>query len=172
MDRIRIRCNVCEKDSLEVSQTVVDLPYFGQKQIVSMQCKSCGVRSSDFYVIDDQPPRRFTFHVKNLEQLNARVIRSAKGSINIPEFKFELTPGPVSNAIITNIEGLLYQVKATVDTLKRWKEKPNDLLKSIESNLSQAFKGQYPFTVIIEDPTGKSGIIPNAVSDEIIIEPL
>ena len=162
MEKIYLRCNVCEKSSLEVSQIVIDLPYFGPTQIVSMRCQSCGVKSSDFYVVDEQPPRRFTFRVKNEAQLNVRVIRSAKGRITIPEFKFELTPGPVSNAIITNIEGLLFQVKSTVDTLKRWSKEPNDVLASIETRLSQAFKGQYPFTVIIEDPTGKSGIIPSS----------
>lgn len=157
---------------MEIHQTLSEIPYFGPLHIIAMKCRSCGVKFSDFYIVEDQPPRRFTYSVTQTKQLNARVVRSATGKVTIPEFKFLLEPGSISKAFITNVEGLLYQVKSTLETLKQWNPEKETLIKKLEKNLSLAFDGKFPFTVIIEDPLGKSGVIPAFPDDTVHIEPL
>ena len=172
MEEVLIKCNTCNNQTMQIRQIVSEIPYFGPLHIISMKCQSCGIKASDFFVVEDQPPRRFTFHVNHIKQLNTRVIRSASGKICIPEFNFNMEPGMISKAFITNIEGLLYQVKSTLQTLKQWNPEKLKTIKSIEKNLEKAFEGKFSFTVIIEDPSGKSGMVPNSSDDELLIEPL
>jgi zinc finger protein len=136
-----------------------------------MKCQSCGVKFSDFYIVEDQAPRRFTFRVKNPQQLKARVIRSPTGSVSIPEFKFLMEPGTISKGFITNVEGILYQVESTLETLKKWNKAKLNEIQAIESNLKSAFSANFSFTLIIEDPTGKSGIVPVSDEDDLVVEP-
>ena len=157
---------------MQIRQTVSEIPHFGPLHIISMKCQSCGVKVTEFFVVEDQPPRRFTFHVNRASQLNTRVIRSKTGRISIPEFNFNMEPGGISKAFITNIEGLLYQVQSTLQTLKQWNPEKLKKIKTIENKLTKAFDGKFPFTVIIEDASGKSGMIPVSSDDEILIEPL
>ncbi|MHA1838347.1 MAG: ZPR1 zinc finger domain-containing protein [Candidatus Ranarchaeia archaeon] len=170
MDNNLIKCPLCKKQTMKINQSVIETPYFGPLHIIMMRCKTCGVKFSDFYIIEAQPPRRFIFRVENLKQLNTRVIKSDKGRIKIPEFNFVMDPGPLSKAFITNVEGVLHHVKSTLETLKKWDKGNITKIEEIEQKLQGAFKGKFGFTLIIEDPTGKSGIIPLSDQDEIKIE--
>ena len=172
MENSLLECPVCNQLSVEIHQTLIEVPYFGPIQIISTKCNKCGTRTNDFYVIEEQEPRRFSFNVTKEQQLRCRVIRSPSGTIRIPEFKFLLEPGINASGFISNIEGVLLQVSTTIETLKRWKPKQLKELNLLSKKVELALQGKYCFTLIIEDPTGRSGIIPISVDDELLIETL
>ena len=170
MENIFLDCPICKEHSLELHQTLIDIPYFGPVQIISTKCSKCGTKNINYYIIEEQEARRFTFTITREQQLRCRVFQSPAGTIKIPEFKFLLEPGSNSSGFVSNVEGVLLQVSSTIDTLKQWKPDKVDELSLLAHKVELALKGEHPFTLIIEDPTGKSGIIPVSSEDKIKIE--
>lgn len=170
MENLFLDCPTCKEHSMELHQTVIDIPYFGPVQIISTKCSKCGTKTIDYYVIEEQEARRFTFIITKEQQMRCRVIQGPSGTIKIPEFKFLLEPGSNSSGFVSNVEGVLFQVSSTIDTLKRWNPDKVDELNLLANKVELALKGEHAFTLIIEDPTGKSGIIPVSSDDKIKIE--
>jgi zinc finger protein len=95
--------------------------------------------------------------------LRVRVIRSGSGTIRLPEFGIDVEPGPAAESFISNVEGVLLRTRPVVETAIRFaeseeeREKGNEILEMIDKSM----KGEMPFTLIIEDPVGVSGILPD-----------
>ncbi|RZN38062.1 MAG: ZPR1 zinc finger domain-containing protein, partial [Methanophagales archaeon ANME-1-THS] len=95
------------------------------------------------------------------EDLNALVVRSSSGSIEIPELGVSIEPKR-GEAFITTVEGVLERVEDVVHLLSRdetGKERADEVLKRI----AQIKSGEAGMTLIIDDPTGNSAIISEKV---------
>lgn len=166
----KVTCPICgNKEAVEL-RTEKKIPYVGPIDIITLKCNKCGYKKNDVIIHQIRDPVRYKVVISNEEDLNIRVFKSSSGTIKIPEFGFEMSPGPVAQSFITNVEGVLNRVLDAIFMLEALnpdanKEKVNELKQKLE----KARMGKLKFTVIIEDPFGNSIIVsknPNKVRKE------
>jgi len=102
-------------------------------------------------------------YVDDVTLLNVRIVRSGSCTYRFPEWGIDVEPGPTADSFITNIEGLLSRVRAVVETARSFadldseKQRASEILEEIDA----ALRGEYSFTLVMEDPAGVSGILPD-----------
>ena len=157
-------CPSCKEKALEHVQTIINVPHFGETLLLTSRCKFCRYKKTDVLSLTEKIPQRYVFHVKTVNHLKVRLVKSSKARVLIPEFQFESAPGPKAQGFIGSIESLLEQVETTMQILKKWtkedREKSQKLHK-LELVLKEAGRDSPSFTVILEDPSGNSAILPD-----------
>jgi zinc finger protein len=160
--KVDVPCPACGKQGIEYTSNLMDVPYFKEVVATQILCEKCGYRHNDVFIVTEQEPQRYEYHIKEKEDMNVRVIRSTSGTLEIPELGIRVEPASMSEAYITNIEGVIARMEDAVHCAinfseeKSGAEKGNQILKDI-----QAIKdGEKQATLIIEDPLGNSTIIP------------
>ncbi len=162
------KCVFCHQDKLTLMQDEVDVPYFGKVFVFSMKCENCSFSKSDVEAVSIKEPCKITFTVENKKDLDVRVVKSSNASIKIPGLKVDSRPGPASEGYVSNVEGLLGRFKNILESARDNSEDEEDK-KSIKSLLKKLWKvecGDIPLKIIIEDPTGNSGVI----SEKAVVE--
>lgn len=147
---------------MEFNWETQDIPYFGEAMIIAGVC-SCGFRHSDTILLGQKEPARYTMVVTEIEDLDARVIRSCSGTIRVPELGVDVEPGPASESYVSNIEGVLDRIRGIVEFATKSARDAGAADSTcrgeeILRNLDLALCGQFKLTVIIEDPLGNSAI--------------
>jgi zinc finger protein len=101
--------------------------------------------------------------VDDSSMLNTRVVRSGSGTIRLPDFGIDIEPGAAAESYISNVEGVLFRARPVIESAVHFADDERQRKKGrkILSMIDKAMKGQIPFTLIIEDPAGVSGIIPD-----------
>ncbi len=162
------KCIFCHEDKLTLMQDELDIPYFGKVFVFSMKCEGCNFSKSDVEAAQIREPSKITFTVENKKDLNVRVVKSSSASIKIPGLKIDSRPGPASEGFVSNIEGLLERFKKILESARDNSEEEEDkkAVKNLLKKLWRVECGDEPLKIIIEDPTGNSGII----SDKTIVE--
>jgi zinc finger protein len=165
-EEIGIVCPSCNEANLLVRSVLYSVPYFNELAMFSMECPSCNFSHNDVFSAEQRKPTRFTLHVDDLKLLRSRVVRSGSGTFRLPEFGIDVEPGPAAESFITNVEGVLQRTMSVVETAIGFAEKPEEKSKGSEilTNMNRAIEGEFPFTLVIEDPAGVSGIIPEDMS--------
>ena len=161
-----IVCPTCNEANLLMRSMLYSIPFFNELALFSMKCPSCNFSHSDVFSAEQRKPARFTLHVDTPALLRARVVRSGSGTFRLPEFGIDVEPGPTAESFITNVEGVLQRTMSVVETAIGFADKPEEKAKGAEilANMNRAIGGEYPFTLVIEDPAGVSGIIPDDMS--------
>ena len=160
MDEVKESCPICGAES-EVRFLPSEIPYFGEIMIFTAVCSSCGYRATDVMVLSEGKRRRCELVISSVEDLNALVVRSTSGTIEIPELDVSIEPKR-GEAFVSTVEGVLERVKSVVKMLSRdsaRKKRANDVLERIDEIKS----GEASMTLIIDDPTGNSAIISDRV---------
>ncbi|MBE0517363.1 MAG: ZPR1 zinc finger domain-containing protein [Methanophagales archaeon] len=153
-------CPICGAES-EVRFLPAEIPYFGETMIFTAVCSSCGYRATDVMVLSEERGKRCELVISSVEDLNALVVRSTSGTIEIPELGVRIEPKR-GEAFISTVEGVLRRVENVVKMLSRdsaRKKRATDLLKRIDEIKS----GEASMTLIIDDPMGNSAIISDKV---------
>ncbi|NHI89530.1 MAG: ZPR1 zinc finger domain-containing protein [Candidatus Thorarchaeota archaeon] len=165
-EEIGIVCPSCNAANLKVRSMLYSIPFFNELVIFSMDCPSCHFTHNDVFSAEQRKPSRFTLHVNDPSLLRARVVRSGSGTIRFPEFGIDVEPGPAAESFITNVEGVLQRTMSVVETAIGFADTPEEKTKGTEilSKMESAADGEFPFTLILEDPAGVSGIIPDDMS--------
>lgn len=142
------------------------IPYFNELAMFSMECPECNFTHNDVFSAEQRKPTRFTLYVDELKLLRSRVVRSGSGTFRLPEFGIDVEPGPAAESFITNVEGILQRTMSVVETAISFAEKPKEKEKGAQilADMNRAIEGEFPFTLVIEDPAGVSGIIPDNLS--------
>lgn len=154
-------CPVCSAQ-MQFCWETTDIPHFGEAMVIAGVC-DCGYRHSDTILLTQKEPVRFVLPVTGIEDLDARVIRSSSGTLRIPELCVDIEPGYASDSYISNVEGVLDRIEGVVSFATRSAREAESLEatrkgEEILENIDLARKGQYPFTLILEDPLGNSAI--------------
>ena len=159
---ITITCPSCSKGILRVRSLLYSVPYFNDLAMFVMECPECHFHHSDIFTTESRKPTRWTFFVDDPMLLRTRVVRSSSGTMRIPEFGIDVEPGPGAESFISNIEGVLHRVRSGVETAIMFSQtnKQRDEGNKILQQIDNALKGKENFTLIIEDPVGVSGILP------------
>ncbi|MGD9396805.1 MAG: ZPR1 zinc finger domain-containing protein [Candidatus Thorarchaeota archaeon] len=165
-EEIGITCPSCNEANLRVRSILYSIPYFNELAMFSMECPSCNFSHNDVFSAEQRKPARFTLHVDNPTLLRSRVVRSGSGTFRLPEFGIDVEPGPSAESFITNVEGVLQRTMSVVETAIGFADKPEEKAKGAEilANMNRAIEGEFPFTLVIEDPAGVSGIISEDMS--------
>ena len=160
---ITVTCPSCGIGKLDITSVMYSVPYFNELAMFTMKCPKCGFHHNDVFSSEQRPPSRWTLVVDSEELLHVRVVRSGSGTVRFPEFGIDIEPGPAAESYISNVEGILYRTRSVVESAINFaendeqKQKGNEILSLIE----RALNGEYTFTLIIEDPAGVSGILPD-----------
>ena len=156
-------CPSCSKGKLRIQSMLYSVPFFNELAMFSMECPECGFRHSDVFSAEQRKPSRFTMHVDDVSHLNVRVVRSGSCTYRFPEWGIDVEPGPTAESFITNIEGILYRVRLVVETAGNFADLDSEKQRAAEilDEMKAALRGEYPFTLIMEDPAGVSGILPD-----------
>ncbi|MBP2143771.1 zinc finger protein [Methanococcus voltae] len=162
-------CPICHAENgLKMVTQELEIPYFGKVIETTLFCKNCNYKKSDIFPSEVKEPKRFIIKISEEYDLNKRVIRGSTGHILIPELGFEVSPGPASEAYVSNVEGVLTRLEDALKTLIGWVEDENEIKKANElvDKLELVKKGKLSVTLIIEDPLGHSAIIGDGVIEE------
>ncbi len=154
-------CPVCSAQ-MQFCWETQDIPYFGEAMLIAGVC-DCGFRHSDTILLTQKEPARDTLAVETVEDLDARVIRSSSGTIRVPELGVDIEPGFASESYISNVEGVLDRIEGIVSFATCSAREAENLESTkrgeeILEMIALARKGEFPLTLIIEDPLGNSAI--------------
>lgn len=151
------KCPLCGAES-ELHCVPYEIPFFGEIMIFTAVCASCGYRSTDVMVLSaGEKRKRCEMVISSAEDVNAIVVRSSSGAIEIPELGVSVEPKR-GEAFITTVEGVLKRVENVAKMLSKdgtSKKRADEVLKQIE----EIKLGKASMTLIIDDPTGNSAII-------------
>jgi zinc finger protein len=139
------------------------IPFFNELVMFTINCPVCHFSENDVFSAEERKPSRWTMRVDNSSLLNTRVVRSGSGTIRLPDFGIEIEPGPAAESYISNVEGVLFRTRPVIESAVRFaeEEKQRKRGRKILLMIDKAMSGKMPFTLIIEDPAGVSGIIPD-----------
>ncbi len=152
----KIKCPVCKGDARAVIEKY-EIPNFGEAILSTIEC-DCGYKSSDVIIPMEGKKKTYKLVVDDESKLNYRVIRSSHCDIKIPELGLEIKSTGFSEAFITNVDGLLIRIEEVVKSNFPQSKELDEFLDKLEL----ARKGKLKFTLILEDRTGNSAIIPRA----------
>jgi zinc finger protein len=164
------QCMFCGKKTLTLMQDEIDIPYFDKVFVFSMKCDSCNFYKSDVEASKVREPCKITFEITSDKDMKVRVVKSSNAHLKIPGLKMDVRPGPAAEGFVTNIEGLLDRFKRVIEHARDSSD-DNKERKSAKNLLKKLWKvkcGDVALKIIIEDPTGNSGII----SDKTKVEKL
>ncbi len=152
-------CPSCSNEIEYLYQTE-NIPYFSEILIISANCPTCGYRYVDTQLLKSAEPSQYEFSISAAEDLSTRVVRSMSGTVKIPELGVQIDPGPACQGFVTNIEGVLDRIEDVVQSALLWtedEEKKNAHV--LLERITQARSGTFPFTLILDDPSGNSAIV-------------
>lgn len=154
-------CPSCGRPGLVMRSLALDLPYFGEALQTTVLCPACAFRHADLLLTKEGAPVRYELEVRSAEDLSARVVRSASGTIRIPELGVRVEPGPAAEAFVSNAEGVLHRVRDIVGIATRSADTDAERRKGERTltRIDEMIGGRRPFTLILEDPSGNSAIL-------------
>jgi zinc finger protein len=152
-------CPVCNADIEFIYQTE-NIPFFSDIIIISASCPGCSFRYVDTQVLAEGEPARWELPVRSPEDLVIRVVRSVRGIVIIPELGVRIDPGPACEGFVANVEGVINRIERVVDGVVCCgddEERESAIL--FKEKVAAVRSGDFPITLIIEDPSGNSAII-------------
>ncbi|MDR0911792.1 MAG: ZPR1 zinc finger domain-containing protein [Methanobrevibacter sp.] len=161
---MKIDCPVCGgiKTAKSITKTN-NIPYFGEMLESTVICDKCGFKHNDEIVLEQKDPIRLEL-VINSSNLSSRVVKSPSATVSIPELGLKVEPGPKSKSYVSNVEGVLIRFNdavkraLTLFTDVESQKNGNEILNIIKNILSNK-NDEKIFTLVIEDPFGKSQIM-------------
>jgi zinc finger protein len=153
-------CPTCACEIEYIDQTE-NIHYFSDILIISALCPECGYRFTDTQVLAEGEPARFEFTVENTDDLSVRIVRSMTSAIEIPELGVRIDPGPACEGFVSNVEGVLNRIDQVLGSVlvraEDETERQNALV--LKEKIAVARAGEFPFTIILVDPSGNSAIL-------------
>jgi zinc finger protein len=160
-------CPMCHTKNLKLTEIKKEIPFFGPCYIFSMQCSNCDYHMSDVEFEEKNEPVKFSFEVENEDDLNIRVVKSSAATIKIPRM-IEVSPGPISNGFVTNIEGIINRIKNILEAQRDEtddKSERNSAKRKLKK-LQRVLWGREKLKIQIEDPSGNSAILSDKAKKE------
>jgi zinc finger protein len=163
-------CPACGAVGMDFHAERIDLPYLGESLETMLRCDACGYRHVDFVLTQQKEPTRVSFRVTSADDMMVRVVRSASGTIRIPELGILIEPGVASEAFVSNVEGILVRIEAVLAQLRRDSEGDGAAkIERLQETLMRMRDGAAePVTLIVEDPFGNSAIL----AEKAVTEPI
>ena len=89
-----------------------------------------------------------------------RIVKSSDATVKIPHI-ITIESGPASEGYVTNVEGLLQNIKKIIESNMESEEDDDakNKARNMIKKLNKVLVGREPLKIIIEDPNGHSAII-------------
>lgn len=154
-------CPACDHGGMDYNAERIDLPFFGESLETMVRCPACGYRHTDFVLTQVREASRHTYKISRPDDMSVRVVRSASGTVRIPELGVSIEPGVASEAFISNIEGVILRVERVLDQLDRDAEDAvaRERIEAVRQAFEDLRAGRREATLVLEDPFGNSGIL-------------
>ncbi len=155
-----VACPVCGSKTFRYVELLYETPFFGNVLIQSGHCSACGYRLFDVEYAEVGRPMRVVFTAKDgLDVAKSFLVRSKTGVIYSPDLGFSLEPGTHGDTFITTVEGFMYKV---IDYAERLKFLEPEAAEKVDRFIADIYKKieEGGFTLVVEDPLGKSFIVP------------
>jgi zinc finger protein len=154
------QCPVCGKNALSLTESQIEVPYFGKLYVFSMTCFDCKYHKADVETIEHHEPSKYTFEIGSEKDMNVRVVRSSQATVKIPHL-MAIEPGTAANGYVTNVEGILNRMKSALETARDDAEDEEDRkkAKNLLKKIIDIKWGKEKVKLIIEDPSGNSAIV-------------
>ncbi len=155
-------CPECGNEEADMISHILDIPHYDDFMMLSLHCKLCGLRSTDFFNTRSKDHTIYTYHVEDEKDGRTKIVRASFGQVSIPELGVSIDPKTGTSTWIRNVEGVLddinmklFLAKANYDT-----QELKDAVQERMDLLSKFQNFELPFTIIVEDPEGNSIILP------------
>ncbi len=159
-------CPVCQTE-IEFLYQTENIPYFSDIVIISALCGECGFRYRDTQVLGESEPARWELTIRGPEDFDIRVVRSTRGSVVVPELGARIDPGPACEGFVSNVEGIISRIEGVVDGMIACGEvEETDVAAGFKEKIRMLRAGEFPVTLIIEDPAGNSLIVSDRAKKE------
>lgn len=154
-------CPVCKKNTLTLMEDQTEVPFFGKMYIFSMKCNNCNYSLSDVEAEEQKEPSKYIIETNSEEDMKIRIVKSSNATVNIPQLKMKMEPGPNSIGFISNIEGLLERFETIIEGQRDNADEPEvkNKAKNLLKKLRRVKLGDEGLKIVIEDPSGNSAII-------------
>lgn len=154
-----IDCFICSsKGTMRIAYRFLNLPVEGEAVLLSLRCSSCGYRATDIYPLRESKEKLINIEVNTETDLNRLVYVSSGSRILIPELKLELELKQIDKGFVTTVEGILERFKEKTEYVCS-QENPSAECSELLGLLEKAMKGELKFSLIIEDPSGRSSVL-------------
>ncbi len=151
-------CPCCNTD-IEYLYKTENIPYFSDILIISAICPACGYKFVDTQLLKHGEPARYTVAIDSVDDLSVRVVRSMSASIEMPELGVRIDPGPQCQGFVSNVEGVLDRIVTVVNmALRGGTDAEKENAAALLADIAKVKIGAFPVTLILEDPSGNSGI--------------
>ncbi len=151
---------MCGKKTATLSESETEVPYFGKLFVFSISCSNCKFRKADVEAAEKKPAATFTIEVSGKEDLKIRVVKSSEATIKFAHIG-SIEPGPASEGLVTNIEGIIQRMKEQIESMRDSEEDDavKKKCKNMIKKLQKVLWGTEKLKITIADPTGNSAII-------------
>eukprot|EP01100_Stratorugosa_tubuloviscum_P006192 TRINITY_DN2684_c0_g1_i1.p1 TRINITY_DN2684_c0_g1~~TRINITY_DN2684_c0_g1_i1.p1 ORF type:complete len:480 (+),score=213.59 TRINITY_DN2684_c0_g1_i1:115-1554(+) len=156
-------CMNCHGEG-ETRLLLTKIPYFREVVLIAFHCNVCSYRNNEIQAASEIQERgcRITLVARQREDLNRQIVKSEFASIFFKEIDFEI-PATTQKGTLNTVEGFLVQafdgLKANQDILKEQDPvtaaKVDAFCEQLQSLIDAA---NFPFTLIVDDPSGNSFI--------------
>ncbi|MEM4527921.1 MAG: ZPR1 zinc finger domain-containing protein [Desulfurococcaceae archaeon] len=153
-------CPVCGS-SLQISEYIYNIPYYGDVIISTGLCQRCGFRHNDVQLMETKKPRKIVYIVEKPGDENAIVIRNAHSEIEIPELGLSIMPGTYSQGYITTVEGIIEDFLEITKFICNQSDVNKERCEEILNKLEKAKDGLIRYSVVIYDHAGLSDVVSN-----------
>jgi len=163
--RTKIACPSCGEDLYFIYYRT-KISYENAIEIETYFCKKCLYKSTTTIPLDILEEKKISLRIHKYSDLRTVIYRSQEASVEIPEFGIRIDPGENSQGGITTIEGVLQDVLEKLDLFSIPGEDSEKLVK-LRTTIEGILGGDgHSFTLIIDDPLGKSRINSPRVVEE------
>ena len=154
-------CPFCSKKTLSLIEDKKDIPYFGKCFLMTMSCSNCKYHKFDIESAERKDPVKYTFVVKDKDDMKVRVVKSAEATIKVPTLRMDVRSAIGATAYISNIEGVLRRFKKIIEGQRDSADDPSvrKKAKNLLKKLRKIEDGELECKIVIEDKSGNSAII-------------
>ncbi len=150
-----VRCPGCGSQDMRVVAYLVKVRFFDEVVLEFGECPECGFVHRDVYLASYGEPARLEVRVTR-ESGDYLLVKSSSATVIVPELEIEITPGPAAQGYITTARGVLERVAEILSEVCR--ESDEGCAKKLEE-VRRALRGETDFTLIVEDPLGRSAVV-------------
>ncbi len=153
-------CPTCRKNSLQLTESVENVDYFGPVLLTTISCSTCGYRDTDVALTSVKEPSVMRAQIASDEDLTMKIVKSSSATIRVPELGVTITPRTSAQGFITNVEGILDRIQEVLEGIvPSLSQKRRRRARSVLAKLKKAREGKLSFVVELKDPLGNSAII-------------
>jgi ZPR1-related zinc finger protein len=153
-----VLCPICNEKMYYI-QMMTDIAFERQILIQTYFCKKCLYKKNEIVTMNRGEPIRARLLIRNMDDLRTVVYRSPEARIFIPEIDAEISPGETSTGEVTTVEGIITRtwerMFSAMEEFEGTEEEFEKATRKMETIIKWRF---FPFTFMLEDPSGMSRI--------------